>query len=319
MAMASGAIGSSNIDVTRAAVFIPELWSDEVLASYKKRLVMANLVQKFPFVGKKGDTLRIPIPHRGYSEQKLAKTAVNFQFDTDTDTTIVIDQHWYVGKIIEDIVDWQAKSSHRRAITQDMGYQLAKTVDTHLHQLARESNNGAGTNVYATGYIGGDGATAYVAGSNNATALTDAGLRKLIQKLDDNDVPNEDRFMVIPPVVKHTIWGIARFTEQAFVGESGGSNTIRNGKVAELYGMPFYVTTNCDAASGSTATKVCIIGHKDAFALAMQHNVRMQTENSVDYLGTKLVSDVLYGVKNLRDGSDSEIATSSYAVIVPAA
>jgi len=53
----TGAIGK-----TEAAVFIPELWSDEIVAAYKKNLVLANLVNKMSMVGKKGDTLHIPKP-----------------------------------------------------------------------------------------------------------------------------------------------------------------------------------------------------------------------------------------------------------------
>jgi len=33
--------------------FIPELWSDEIVAAYKKNLVLANLVNKMPMSGKK--------------------------------------------------------------------------------------------------------------------------------------------------------------------------------------------------------------------------------------------------------------------------
>jgi hypothetical protein len=73
-------------------------------------------------------------------------------------------------------------------------------VDTDLIQLGRSSNGGAGTNVYANAFIGGDGTTAYVAGSNNQTALTDAAIRRTIQRLDDNDTSMDQRFFVIPPL-----------------------------------------------------------------------------------------------------------------------
>jgi len=41
--------------LARSDKFIPEVWSDEIVVSYKKKLVMANLVRKMNFVGKKGD------------------------------------------------------------------------------------------------------------------------------------------------------------------------------------------------------------------------------------------------------------------------
>ena len=32
------------VTVTTAATFIPEIWSDEIIAAYKKNLVLANIV-----------------------------------------------------------------------------------------------------------------------------------------------------------------------------------------------------------------------------------------------------------------------------------
>jgi len=53
------ALGSNHNTVTTAANFIPELWSDEVIAGYKKNLVLANLVTRMSHKGKKGDTVHI--------------------------------------------------------------------------------------------------------------------------------------------------------------------------------------------------------------------------------------------------------------------
>jgi hypothetical protein len=54
------ALGTNHITITSAANFIPEIWSDEIIATYKKNLVLANLVKKMSFKGKKGDTVHIP-------------------------------------------------------------------------------------------------------------------------------------------------------------------------------------------------------------------------------------------------------------------
>lgn len=50
-------LGTNNVTVTTAANFIPEVWSDEIIAAYKKNLVIANNVKKMSFRGKKGDTV----------------------------------------------------------------------------------------------------------------------------------------------------------------------------------------------------------------------------------------------------------------------
>ena len=54
------ALGTNHVTGSTAASFIPELWSDEVIAGYKKNLVLANLVTRMSHVGKKGDTIHIP-------------------------------------------------------------------------------------------------------------------------------------------------------------------------------------------------------------------------------------------------------------------
>ncbi len=48
------ALGTDNVTKTTAAKFIPQIWSDEIVASYQKNLVLANLIKKMSFKGKKG-------------------------------------------------------------------------------------------------------------------------------------------------------------------------------------------------------------------------------------------------------------------------
>jgi hypothetical protein len=64
------------VTTTTAATFIPEIWSDEIVAAYKKNLVAANLVKRMNYKGKKGDTVHVPSPTRGSASAKAASTAV---------------------------------------------------------------------------------------------------------------------------------------------------------------------------------------------------------------------------------------------------
>jgi len=305
------ALGTDHVTVTTAATFIPEIWSDEIAAAYKKSLVAANLVKKMSFKGKKGDTVHIPVPTRGSASAKSASTQVTLIAATESEVTVSIDKHYEYSRLIEDIVEAQALSSLRQFYTDDAGYALAKQVDTNIIQLGRIAQAGANTAAYTKGYIGGDGSTLYVAASNNASALTDAGIRRAIQRLDDSDVPMDGRYFIIPPSSRNTLMGLARYTEQAFVGEVGSANTIRNGEIGNLYGMPVFVSSNADTTSGSTAARACLMGHKDGLVLVEQVGVRSQTQYKQEYLGTLFTADTLYGVAELRD-------YSTVALIVPA-
>ena len=299
------------VTTTTGAVFIPEIWSDEVIAAYKKNLVAANVFKKMSFKGKKGDVIHIPKPTRGAASVKAASTAVTLIAATETEVQVPINLHYEYSRFIEDIVEVQALSSLRRFYTEDAGYALAKQVDTNLINLGSGFNGGSGTTAYNKALIGSNGTTEYVAGSNNEAVLTDAAIRRTIQRLDDNDVPTEGRFFLVPPSARNTLMGLDRYTAMDFVGEAGNANTIRNGQIGNLYGMPVYVSSNCDTTSGSANARVALMGHKDAAVLVEQMSVRSQTQYKQDHLSTLYTSDTIYGVKELRDDS-------CFAIAVPA-
>ena len=294
------ALGTDQVTISTAATFIPEIWSDEIVAAYKKNLVAANLFKKMSFAGKKGDTVHLPSPTRGSAAIKAANTQVTLIAATEGDVAVSIDKHYEYSRLIEDIVEAQALSSLRRFYTDDAGYALARQVDTSLIQLGRTFNGGSGV-TYGGAYIGGDGTTAYTSGSSNASALTSAGIRRTVQRLDDADVPMEGRFFLIPPSARNTLMGINEYTAQSFVGEVGAGNTIRNGEIGSLYGIPVFVSSNVDTATG--AARIALMGHKDAAVLVEQVGVRSQTQYKQEYLGTLYTADTLYGVKELRDGA----------------
>jgi N4-gp56 family major capsid protein len=302
-------LGTNNVvqSTVNTAGFIPEVWSDEIIAAYKKNLVAANLFKKMSMKGKKGDVMHFPSPARGSAAVKTASSQVTLIAESGTEKTVTINQHYEYSRLIEDFAEVQALSSLRRFYTDDAGYALATRIDTSLIELGRGAQGGGGTAAYNRAYLAGDGSTLYVDGTNIGTALTDAGLRRAIQRLDDQDVPMDGRFLIVPPSTRNTMMGLARFTEQAFVGDGG---TIRNGQIGDVYGVKVFVTTNADTAT-TTTTRVALLAHPEAFVLVDQLGVRVQTQYKQEYLGTLLTADTLYGVGELRD-------TSAVALAVPA-
>lgn len=264
----------------------------------------------------------------------------------------MIDKWFEHSIVLEDIIAVQSLPSLRRFHTDDAGYALATRIDRDLFLLVAGLQGGSiagATNLFETAVIGSDGSTAFSGASGgNGTAITDAGLRKTLQTLDDADVPFTGRCLVIPPVMKNVLMGLSRFTEQAFVGEAGMSNTIRNGKLGDVYGVEIYVSTACPwihcnsvtstqsvtfsstAPTGasysdefgltvdwSTSTptdtkyRVAALLHKDALVFAEQQGVRSQAQYKQEYLGTLYTADTIYGVKELRDNA-------GIGIVVPA-
>ena len=324
--MANTAFSPTNaVTTTSAANFIPEIWSDEIVAAFKKNLVLANLVKRMNFKGKKGDTVNIPSPARGTANAKAATDAVTLIAESDTNIQVLINKHFEYSRLIEDIVEVQALTSLRSFYTEDAGYALARRMDTDLVQLGRAFNGATvGTNDYATSntstkaFIGSDGTTAYNSTTSNAAALTDAAIRRTIQRLDDNDIPMDGRFFLIPPSSRNTLMGLARYTEQAFIGNG---DAIRNGEIGQLYGIPVFTSTNADFGAGNSgADRICLMGHRDAMVLIEQLGIRSQTQYKQEYLGTLFTADTIYGVKALRTNATATAADASaaFALAVPA-
>ena len=288
-----------NTNNTTAANFIPEIWSDEIIAAYKKELVIANLVTKMPMTGKKGDTIHIPKPTRGVATAKAANTAVTIQNETATKLTLSVNKHFEYSRMIEDITDIQAQASMRKFYTGDAGYALAKKVEDDIFLLGQSTQGGNGANWAKAKEIAADGALTDYTGA--AQAFNDAGFRNLIQMLDDADVPMDGRSLILPPSARNTVMGITRYTSSDFVT----GQTVVNGKIGNLYGVDVYISNNCPVDG---ANKIGMLQHKDAFVLVEQMSVRSQTQYKQEFLADLFTSDTIYGTGVLRDTSAVAIA-----------
>ena len=317
--------------VTEAATFIPEIWSDEIIAAYQKNLKMAPLVKKISMTGKKGDVIHVPKPTRGEANAKQQNIAVTIQANTESEIQIPVNRHFEYSRLIEDIVETQALNSLRQFYTEDAGYQLALQVDKDLHgvgtafRLDGSSPTEPGTNVVfapvanGTSYQNTTAATNsvfYCDGENGAAAytvdtvetgdvFTDLFFRDMIQKLDDNDVPMDNRCLIVPPSARNAIMGIDRYVSADFVGGRG----VESGLIGNLYGVDVYVSSNCNtietlaengAGDDATAVRAGLLFHRDAVVMAEQLGVRSQTQYKQEYLSTLYTADTLYGVECYR-------------------
>ena len=294
------------VDNTSAATFIPEIWSDEIIAAYQKNLVLAPLIKKMSMKGKKGDTIHIPAPTRGVASAKLENQAVTVQNAIESEVIVTINKHYEYSRIIEDITETQALSSLRQFYTSDAGYGLAKQVDDDLFSLGKAFGNGNGTSWVTSNTYFCDASTGLTAYALDTVAVadvfTDACFRNLIQLMDDADVPMDNRSFVVPPSLRNAIMGIDRYVSTDFVD----GRAVVNGRLGNLYGVDIFVTSNCpvlETAAENTAGNAirgAQLIHKDASVLAEQMGVRSQTQYKQEFLGTLYTADMLYGTKVVR-------------------
>jgi len=272
----------ANMTTTTVANFIPEIWSDEVVATYKSNLVLANLVKNLNHAGKKGDTIHLPNPARSAASAKAAGSDVTAITDTAGDISVSIDQHYEWSMYIEDIASLQSINSMRKFYTDDAGYALAKQVDTSL--ITDMRTNGTGDIASITNW--------------------DTSILQGIETLNDNDVPMNDRSIIVSPSAYTALLATDRFTEQQFIGDG---NAIRTGKVGQIYGVDVYVSSNVGTGNDEKA----VMFQKDAIVLATQQSVRTQTQYKQEKLADLFTADTVYGTKVVRPSSIVEMRSTA--------
>ncbi len=302
---------------TTNAAFIPELWSDEIIAVYEQNLVLAPKVRKLSMKGKKGDTINIPMPGRGSASEKATETAVTLIADTANNKQIVIDQHFEYSRMIEDFADVQSLASARRFYTEDAGYAMSKLVDSALFALGTGLGDGGAVSdasvpanwVHSnTLRSTGSGVEAFAAGDTAATdVFSDEAFRAALQLLDDADVPMAKRCLIICPSAVNAIRGISRYNSVDFVNTKG----VATGAIGNIYGVPVMVSTNVPVvdSTGPATARGNLLIQEDAYVLAEQLGVRSQTQYKQEFLSTLFTTDRIYGKDVYRPENAVTIVT----------
>ena len=200
-----------------------------------------------------------------------------------------MNKHYYIGKLFEDIALIQSEADLVAKYSKMMGEALARQFDADIWAEVDGLNDSQALSADDT--------------------LTAAVFESALAALGEADVPYMDGqcAMVVNPTLFADILnpsaGIAQyFIRNDAVGE--GNRGLRSGMVGSLYGIDVYMS-NTVSTGGTASTIPGAIFHKSAAAVAVQQEVRVQSEYSIDALGTKVVADLVYGVK-LLDDSDNK-------------
>ena len=287
------ALGTDHQTTTTGAVFIPEVWSAEVLRATERALVMADKVKRYDtLVQNRGDTVHIPNVSNLTANDKNANTQVVLQAPTESETVIVIDNHKEASFLVEDLLRVQSNYDLMSAYTDKAGYAIAQAVDSDL--LALYSS----LTTTDQGTYGSD--------------IGDAEILGAIEQLDLADAPLEDRCLVIYPTQKTAIAKLEKFVRADWLGEVDMPSPVRTGAESRylwgtIYGIPVYYTNQVPQTAGTPTQTHNVLFHKEAFALALQQAPRTQSDYIIEYLGNLVVVDVIYGVKVLRSDFGVEV------------
>jgi hypothetical protein len=287
-------LSEAHITTETAGVFIPELWSLDVIEASESSLVMADLVTRFDDLAAEGGSkIHVPKISNLSANTKVADAEVTLNTTTEDEIEITLDNHKEVSFLIEDIAQVQARPSLRELYTKKAGYAIAKAIDTHLLSLY----GGLGQSVDATG--------------SPTDEEFDNKILDSMGYLDLADAPMEDRFMVIHPSAKKKLLSVDKFVQMTYRTAEDANAPVSSGFIGELYGMKVYVSSNTPSTTVSGATTHHnLIFNRGAFALAVQLGPRAQANYIPTYLGWLVTIDVIYGYAGLRDSYAVDFLTT---------
>lgn len=323
------AVRGDMFSLAEASVFIPEIWSTEIMRYRLEDLVFARYVKRMPFSGRAGDTIKLPRISRLGVGTKALKAPIEYQSVTDTEWSMTITRYKYSAIMVEDIVGIQAHTNLRQEYTREISRALARDID-----LAIQAERAA--------IIGAD-ATHHV---TSTAPISKAEILAAIEILDRERVPQEGRTLIVSPAHYASLLAIDQFVNRDYVS---GMPTV-TGQIGTLYGIPVVVSNylginsttglyngdNDPAPSptpgmtGSlyypdqedgTVTSLtanyysAVLLHKDAICLAMQKMPNVQSEWDIDYQATKVASTQIYGVKLYRPSHAIVISTDEDGLI----
>ena len=284
--------GETDLDLA-----IPELWAKMIYGYFEASLVLRPLCDDYSSLVKgKGDTINIPeIPEVTGLDNKSEGAAVLYGDEDLVDTNLSIDKHKYVAKMFEDLGVIQANEPLFSKYAQAMGYQLAKQIDTDI--------------IVELDALG----TTQTLATDNQLSISDA--ETAVATMLSNNLDPADCVWII-----NTTMYADLLAQGMIVGSYGvpqnyaTSSTVTNtntvmqginfnaptagGTVPTFFGMPVITSSLIGSATG-TGNEVGYCIKKGAVAIAIQQEVRVQSEYSVDYLATKMVADCIYGVKRM--------------------
>lgn len=278
MALDSATSQGSASTVTTHAQYLPNLWADELIKARDRKIVMVDKIMHVKPLGLKyGNTVTIPRLSNETALDKTAEAAVTFSASTETKVTVNITKFKYVAKLIEDIVDVQSKYDLFSNYRDKIAAALAEVVDADILALTQGVTQ-------STGQIG-------AAGLSISEAMILTGIRML----DAANVPQENRYLVVDAYGREDLLSIANFIRYDAGGKSPAA--VVNGVIGEAYGVKVLFSNQVYATATSAFG---MMFHSDAFAIALQKDVTVKTEYSVDYIGTKMVGYEIYGVTLAR-------------------
>jgi hypothetical protein len=289
--------------------FIPALWSGKLAQKFYAATVfgeIANTDWQGDITGM-GDTVIInTIPSISINDYSIGQ---NLAYEVPAPSTIslTISRGKYFGVNVNNVLELQSKPKLMDVFTNDAAMQMKIAIDQDV--LAGTFDEGAAANKGATAGVS---SAAYDLGTDTApielTALNILEkITALSSVLDEQDVPETDRWLVITPVERQILMQ-SNLAQAQFMGDP--SSILRNGKIGMIDRFTVYVSNLVPRAAededwegeedeGAVKRHAVMAGHKSAITFASQIAKVESLQNPNDF-GTLIRGLNVYGYKVIQ-------------------
>lgn len=253
------------------ADFIPELWAPQIQVRFYESIAFTEIcntdyegqIRKF------GDTVNI----RNYPDITVGSYVkgqdLDIQVPDSTPVQLLIDNGRYFNFLVDDVDEVQSDLNLLSNFSNTAAEQLKRKIDLAVLQgiyASADSNNmGATAGVDTDSNLGTSGAPLSLDKTNIVDLLVDAGT-----VLDEQDVPTEGRWMVIPPWAAGLI-SKSDLKDASLTGD--GQSILRNGKIGNWNNFTLYISNQLYSVTDSTTSTKCfylLAGQKYAVTFASQ-------------------------------------------------
>ena len=267
--------------------FIPETYSKNVIFHTMSNLVVGKCVNTdYRSDLRYGSKVNISVFSEISTTEVTPGTEPTAADAVGTPTSITVDKWREATVEISDMAKIEDYVGYMNNAAKAAGYAVAKYVDTTVGALFSTLGGSA---VY-----GADGQT-----------FTDDIFLALMETLDEADVPDDgNRHLIGDSSTRIDMLKIDKFIRSDYVRES----SVPTGKIGSIYNVQVWNTNNLTVA---TTGNYGVLMHRDALGLVIQNNPRTQAWNLGWKFVQRIITDVIFGCGELRDGFGKAFYTRS--------
>jgi hypothetical protein len=307
--MAVSVTGDFNTSPAYTGYFIPTIWSGKLNVKFYATTVFGEIANTsyegdIKNMGDKVIINNIPsITIKTY----VVGQSLAYEVPAPSKVELIIDKAKYFGVNVSDVLEYQSQPKLMDMFTSDAAKQMAIEIDRDVllgtFDQCAAANKGATAGVISGAYnLGTDVAPLVLTSSNVLQVFT-----ALASVLDEQNVPDTDRWLVITPYVRNLL--MSSNLAQAYI--TGDSQSIlRNGRIGQIDRFTLYVSNLLPSAEAgedfdttaldNTDKRTAIMaGHKTAITFASQIAKVESLQNPNDF-GTLVRGLNVYGYKVIK-------------------